>query len=645
MPIINSNTPAYRPQKPLEVDWDNWRGGFNNLLRATELKPNELAQADNITLTGAGVPTGRWGTVKYFEANATGTIRGFGLFATGASVSEILALTDEGYICKNTSTGCSRVNGASYVSGSKIYAEQLGGKTYIVSKTAPMTEYDGSTLKVYATLPKITGLLATNVSGVTGPSQYSWKIIALGANGGTTEGSEPITLPNLPFDLGNTRVRVTWNPATGGSITGYEIYRGTLGNERFLASVDNTSTSYLDTGEPTSNTLVVPIINTTGGVKARFIKKVGDRLAIVPEDDPTKLMISGRYPYNNDFSFINGGGYVYVDPKSGQEITGIDVQMGSDKIIVFKDDSSYQVTLSTATLGNYVLLDPIVQQLSSLVGCSSFDSIKTVENDVFYFGRKGLYVIGYEPNFLNIIRTNEVSLRIRPYLDTLNDTDYKNCCAMYVDNKYILSFPERKEIIVYDRERGAFLGIWKLPYGISKMIKFVDDSGTEKWVLGSNESNQVYNFEPSVNSDDGTTIAKTIRLKKEQFNSWALLKIIQLFYIQFRNITGSVSVNIILEDRKGTSYTAKTFNISGSEIAGTSGYGCDTYGSVAYGLTNATVSVSNEETLRWATLYKECRLLQVEIICDDPNSNFELLSVRITANSQGEGQLSSSLKV
>lgn len=645
MVALGTNAPSYKPQRPLEVDWDNWRGGFNNLLRATELKPNELAQADNVMLNGSGVPTGRWGSLQYFEANATGSVRGFGLFATGASVSELLTLTDEGYICKKTSSGCVRVNGASYASGSKVYAEQLGGKTFFVSSNAPMTEYDGSILKVYATLPKITGLAATNISGISGTNEYSWKVIALGANGGTTEGSQAITLPNLPFDLSTTQVRVTWNPATGGSITGYEIYRGTLGNERFIGSVGSSSTTYIDTGEQTSNTLQVPILNTTGGIKARFIKKVGDRIAIVPEDDPTKLLISGRYPYNSDFSFINGGGYVYIDPKSGQEITGIDVQMGSDKIIVFKDDSSYQVTLSTATLGNYVLLDPQVQQLSSLVGCSSFDSIKTVENDVFYFGRKGLYVIGYEPNFLNIIRTNEVSLRIRPYLDTLNDNDYRNCSAMYVDNKYILSFPDRKEMIVYDRERGAFLGIWKMPYGISKMIKYVDDSGTEKWVLGSNIDNKVYNFEPSVNSDNGTTITKTIRLKKEQFNSWALLKIIQLFYIQFRNITGSVNVNILLEDRKGKTYTAKTFTISGSEIAGTSGYGCDTWGTVAYGLTNAEVSVSNEEALRWATLYKECRLLQVEIVCSQANSNFELLSVRITANSQGEGQLSSSLKV
>jgi hypothetical protein len=116
-------------------------------------------------------------------------------------------------------------------------------------------------------------------------------------------------------------------------------------------------------------------------------------------------------------------------------------------------------------------------------------------------------------------------------------------------------------MVVYDRERGCFTGIWKLPYGIAHMKKYVDGTGTERWVLGSAESNQVYTFERSINSDNGTTITKTLLTNKEAFNSWSLLKILKLFYILFRNITGDVNVNIIIEDRNGTTSTAKTFTI------------------------------------------------------------------------------------
>ena len=324
-------------------------------------------------------------------------------------------------------------------------------------------------------------------------------------------------------------------------------------------------------GEPASETVFPPLSNTTGGVKSQFITKFNDRLLMVDNTDRTKLLISGKFPKQSSFNWIDGGGYIYIDPDSGQDITGIAVQPGSDKIVVYKNFSHYAVSLNTLTVGNFTILDPSYQPISTSVGACNPDTIQVVENDIFYFGRKGMYVTGYEPNFLNIIRTNEVSARIRPYLENLGQSDYDNCLALYINNKYLLSFPDRKEIVVYDRERGCFAGIWKFPFGISRMIKYVDGSGTERWVFGVNDSNQTYTFETSVNSDNGTTITKTIKLNKEAFDTWSRLKIINLFYILFRNITGTVTVNILGEDRSGNTSTIKTFDITGSEVAGLSG--------------------------------------------------------------------------
>ena len=216
---------------------------------------------------------------------------------------------------------------------------------------------------------------------------------------------------------------------------------------------------------------------------------------------------------------------------------------------------------------------------------------------------------------------------------------------MYVNNKDILSFPDRKECMVYDRERGAFLGIWKTPWGISRMQNYIDDTGTERWVVGSGNLNQTYTFEPSVNSDDGTTITKTLRTKKEYFGKWSLLKIVKLFYILFRNITGTVTVNVLLEDRNGSTTTVKTFDITGAEIAGASGWGVDMWGTTMWGTSNGSVVIEGDELTRWSQLYKSGRIIQVEVTSTAANSNFELLGLRLTASSQGEGQLSSSSRV
>ena len=645
---LSLNPIKYSPRKDLSSEWNSFRKGLNLLLRPTELTRDEYAQGDNIMLVGSGVPTGRWGTSTYFTVNATGSIRGFGTYNNLTSLSnELIALSDEGYLAKKNGTSFTVITGQSYPSGSEVRAEQLGGYTYFVSKDISLTRYNGSQLDVFTTLSAPTGLYVTNISGVSGPSQYSWKVLTLGVNGGQTTPSTNIVLGNLPQDLSLTQINLSWSApsAAASMINGYEIYRGLPGDETYLAAVNASVTRYTDFGSPSSASILPPIANTTGGVKSEYVVKINDRLLMVDKDDPTKLMISGRYPNQSKFSWADGGGYVYISPDDGQKITGIDIQPGSDKIVVFKDFSSYAVQLSTVTVGNYVLLDPTYIPISTSVGACNFDTIQRVENDIFYFGRKGLYVVGYEPNFLNIIRTNEISAKIRPYLALLNNDDYITANAMYVDNKYILSFPNRKEMVVYDRERGAFLGIWKMPWGISKMKKYEDGTGTERWVLGSSESNQVYTFEKSVNSDNGTTITKTLLTNKESFNTWSLLKIVKLFYILFRNITGEVNVNIIGEDRNGTTSTIKTFTISGAAIAGQTGWGASRWGTKKWGTSTGSIVSTTDELTRWGQLYKQLKYVQIEISCTAAASNFELLKVKMTASPGQEGNLPSSQRI
>lgn len=638
--------PPYRPRKSLSAEWQSFRKGLNLLLRPTELKRDEYAIGDNIMLIGSGVPTGRWGTSTYFTINATGAARGFGTFANNYSgTNELIALSDQGYLAKKNGTSSTVITGQSYPSGSVIRAEQLGGYTYFVSKDVPLTQYNGGGLEVFATLTPPTGLSATNYSGATGTYIWSWKITTNSPGGGETTPSTSIQLPALPQVLANTTVKIFWTAPSCATLSGYTIYRGLQGDETFLAAVGASITQYTDIGEEASELILAPITNTTGGVKSQFITKFNDRLLMVDNEDRTKLLISGRYPNQSKFGWADGGGYVYIDPDSGQDITGIAVQPGSSKIVVYKDFSHYAVELNTVTIGNYSVLDPVYQPISTGVGCSNPDTLQTVENDIFYFGRKGLYVTGYEPNFLSIIRTNEISARIRPYLDNLNETDYDTACSLYVNNKYLLSFPNRKEIVVYDRERGSFAGIWKLPFGINKMLKYVDGTGTERWVIGTNESNQVYTFETSVNSDNGTTITKTFKTNKESFSSWKELKIVELFHVLLRNITGSVTVNILLEDRNGSTTTVKTFTITGSSVAGKSGWGSTAWGKRQWGKLIGTPVSGSDEFTRWGSLYKEGRLVQIEFSSTAANSNFEILGIDLTATGQGVGSLASSQRV
>ena len=645
MPQINKKAPAFKKKKDITAEWKTFKKGLNLLLRPTELGRDELAQADNLMLTGSGVLTGRWGTDNYFSVNQTGTISGFGTHKdTASGLNEIFALSDEGFLAKKSGLSYSVIGGQSYPSGTTIRAEQLGGITYIVSPDRPMASYTGVSLSVFATLSAPTGVTASNFSGASGTSTFSWRITTLSDNGGESTGSTALELGELPQDLSDTEIRVFWTLATG-NIDGYQVYRGLPGDETFLASVGPSISSYTDRGSPASETILSPLTNTTGGIKSKFIVKFRDRLLAVDADDPNKLLVSARYPKQYSYNYLDGGGYIYIDPDSGEDITGITVQPGTDKIVVYKDSSHYAVELTTVTLGNFVLLDPTYQPVSTSIGASNQDTIQTVENDTFYFGRKGLYVTGFEPNFLNVIRTNEVSAKMRPYLELLNDNDYTTVCAFYVDKKYVLSFPRRKEMIVYDRERGSWTGPWKTPYGISKMTNYTDGTGTERWVLGSANDNKIYTFEQSMNTDTSTAIQKIGRTNKEVFGEWSLLKIIKLFYALFRSVKGTITVNLIAELRDGTTTTIKSFSITGAAVSGSSGWGADTWGSAQWGTSSGDIIAASDEITKYTQLFKSIRLLQVEVITTTSNSNFELLQLRSTASSQGEGSLSSISRV
>jgi hypothetical protein len=178
------------------------------------------------------------------------------------------------------------------------------------------------------------------------------------------------------------------------------------------------------------------------------------------------------------------------------------------------------------------------------------------------------------------------------------------------------------------------------------MAKYIDSSGNEKWILGDYVNNKIYNFNMSVNSDNGTTITKTMRLNKEDFKAWTTLHIVEFFYFLFRNITGETTVNILLEDKDGNVTTAKSFTISGAEVGGSTGWGMDRWGTIEYGNTNTfSVSVSTDEISRWGTLFKEARYIQLEITATATGSQFEFLRANVTGKARGKGALSSSQRV
>lgn len=660
----NQKQAKFVPSKDTDIRWSTFNGGLNTLFKPTELKPNELSQADNIMYVGFGTPTGRWGSNLYNQAGEAGRIRLLDAYYNSTtSTNSLVALTDSGYFTKKSGASYSIVTGASFPSGFNLQSVELANNIYIAAASQNFVRFNGTNLIPYISLGNPTNVSAAQLSAASGFTTYSWLITAQSPTGETT-GSVAKTLASLPLDLTKTSVKVSWDtlaPGAAATLSGYNIYRGLPGKETLLATLSPSTVQYYDVGLTPASTIFPPLSDRSAGIKAKYVMKFGERLILAGiAGDPSVIYVSGRYPDHDSFTAINGGGYTYVSPNDGDDITGLGIAgnqaIGSplppSAILVFKNNSAHRVQLSIDTLGSFNILDFQVQELTRSSGASSGDAVLQVENDVYYFGRKGLYSIGLEAQFLNQIRSNELSFRVRDYVRGLAVADYQDATAIYIDNKYLISFPARGEVLLYDHERQCF-ALWKTPYGITKFLRYFDATGMETWLAGTSGVNTgtglatavptIQQLSPAYISDNGTTVSKTLRTRKEDMGNWSIFKTLKLFYVLFRNIRGNVNINLRLEDKTGNTIQAKSFSVAGQ--LGNGGWGNDQWGDQQWGETNATIVLTGDEIARYSNIFKNCRVAQVEVTSTDANANFEFLQVRLTSQPLGDQSLPTTMKV
>ncbi len=636
MPLFDIREAPYKKTKDLELNWDQFRGGLNTLLKESEIKSNEMAQADNVLLIGSGVPTRRWGTQSYFTANATGSVRGLFGYYTSAGTVELLSLTDQGILSKQNGTSYTQIAGVSYASGYDAQMAQLDNKTYIVNGQRELTRYSLPTLVGFPTIAVPTGLFATQISGVSGTNIYSYRVSAI-SNVGETLAATAYSVSNQPQDLTMGTLKVVWTGVStaSGVLQGYNIYGRSPADERFLGSVDGVNTTFIDDGSAIPKEFTYPqSADTTGGLVAKYILRFQDRFIYggIP-GDPSKVIITGRAPLQENTDIASGGNFIRIEPDAGDNVTGLAIYRG--RIIVFKERSIWQITLSTISVGNFSVTFPNLELITASHGCISSKSIANVENDIFFLSRKGVYVLGYEPNIaIDVLRTNELSAKIRPFFKNLTIAQMQNSAATYADFKYILTIPSKNQTIVYDRERTCWTGPWTIDGNL--FATFFDSSNVEHLLIGKDDSPTVLEMAEGYIDDSGTAIKIILRTKKEDFGDWTIFKTIKDIYTNWRNVTGSISVDIRLEDRNGNVVAAKSFSVA--PTSGNAGFGDSMFGLTMFGFSNEKAGASDiNDLVRWVNLNKTGRTVQLVIKTSNVGDNFELLGIRTFAKPVGRG--------
>lgn len=643
MPITSATKRQFRPSKVLKSTWTSFRRGLNTLLRDSELSPEQAKQMQNLVLEGKGIVTQRPGTATLHQASTNGKVRGiFGSKIT--SVTDLLAITDDGYLTKKNGTSFTRINGASWASGYKVRMAQLQDKVYIVQSQRPLVRYDGTTLISYTTLSSPVSLKATNLSGVTGNFSYSWRVAAV-TDVGRTLASDPVVLANLPENLERTVVRISWTAPTGASglAKAYEIYGRDSGGETRLTSTSPTATTFDDDGASIPSLISgLPDYNETAGPNAKFIcKSVGKIVIANIGSKKSRVQWSGADIYAGKFGWMVGGGYCDLDDSDGTEITGI-IPFRENTFIVFKERSIYQIRLSYN--GDLGIVEPTITKVTDEVGCLSGDTIQPAINNFFFIGLRAgrgisLNSIGYEKNIAaDVLRTSEISAVIAPSLESINFSRAEDMFAVVYGGIYWWFFPLGTSAMTaygYDLERMAIHGPHTFPNNPIIGTVWYDENGLARFVYGDDDG-AVQEVSKGYGSDNGVPFSWYFSSKKENFNGPFTLKTLLKAFIHIADIQGgSVAISINTEDDTGNSTTTASFSLDApAQYAGFGSFKFGTYPHRFGDKSQASTSKTNSSDVRKFVDLNLANIISAQINVSGTGTKAKIIESQLTAREQ-----------
>jgi hypothetical protein len=466
------------------------------------------------------------------------------------------------------------------------------------NSTKYLLTVDGTALKNVIANSTITGATFSGTGTIFMTEVDGAMAIWDGVNGGAELASggtltRPGTMPSAQFSI-------YWNGvhcAAGVQTSGCESRLYITGAQQFSAT-----TATISPFQFTNNT---GVLATVGGV-------------------PGATVFNGQ-----------GAQYIDVQPGDSDKITGLSVFQNN--LIVFKERSIFQFSFDTS--GN-----PVLQMITQAYGCVSFKSIQRVDNDVFFLTRNGVYVLGYEPNYFAIIRTNELSARIHPLIESINPTNFNQATSMFHQYIYYLGIPAGASmnnlVLTYDRRYQAWSQLNHIQP--ESFVIYNDSNNNETMYFTSSTTNAVYQITPNTYSANGSAISAQWTSKSFDLGNFNVFKRWIDCTIFFRQLVGTVTVQFYTDN--GT--LTNTFSINTSTTAG---IGSDEIGAFAFG-GSSTSAASDTSGSASNVPYRfhisqKARTIQVNISNSQTNENFVILGLAFRYRPYSAFSWPSTLKV
>lgn len=355
------------------------------------------------------------------------------------------------------------------------------------------------------------------------------------------------------------------------------------------------------------------------------------------DSDSGVANVPGATAFSADTPGVANANVIDISKFDGDKITGFSKYQ--DALIIYKERSIYQLTFD-ASSGV-----PTISPVSNNYGCVSHRTIDNVENDVFFLSRNGIYVLGNEPNYINVIRTNELSARIHPVLEALNPAQYTKATALFNQYVYYLGVPSggvsaNNQTITYDKR---FLAWSKLTHIMPEaMTVYTDSTNTDTVYFTSANSAKVYKFTANYDAD-GSAISAQWTSKAFDLGDFSGYKRWISLDVLFRQLVGTVTVNIFTDNGallKTTSISSSRSGGMGTNILG----GGDWLGGTVAASSNTASTASTNIPYRFRINTKS-RSIKVQVSNGRVNETFVVLGLKLRYRPYSGFIFPSSLKV
>lgn len=313
-----------------------------------------------------------------------------------------------------------------------------------------------------------------------------------------------------------------------------------------------------------------------------------------------------------------------ISKDDGDKITGL--AKFQEKLIVFKERSIYQLTFDASTGA------PTVIQLNGSVGCVSHRSIENVENDVYFLSRGGYYTLGNEANYQTIIRTNELSVRIHPVIETITPANLPNTCSIYSGFVFYSSISTggtttNNATLTYDRRFGAW-SKWT-NVNANAFTEFIDSSNVKHLYFAADDQAQVFEIIEGTYSDNGDAISSQWTSKAINFGDFSLYKQILYIDFEFRQIVGSVTLNVITDGGTVANSTSLSFTTDVTGTIGDEMWGDPMWGGGVSDSASSTISTSSANVPYRLQINKVSRTLKLQILNSTVDQTWVFLAWKI----------------